>query len=346
MRETSIGLGVIQALFTIFIAAMLVWLALGAGIAALIVWGVFHLIVTLRGRVAASVAPAPCAAQYHTPAAYPPSLAPPAPYAAGLAPPAPHVGPASQAPSSPYAIPQALPPFGVAPKPTPPVTILNPSTVARERTNAPGLAAVALLALTGIPFLLGNISWAGAAMAAAAVFVALVGCAREDASRATSVALLATAAIGGAVMILSAFSMWTNSPKVLYGSPSGENPGEMVSIIQLERELPCVNDLVFPAEADQGFYSVEVDLFEVTMSCRLRDGEDILPVVFVQATSAEELERIFTSGAIVVERSKDDALWVERDGAVAVIAADEESGDLIQDVGTSWISLDKDRPGE
>lgn len=47
MRETSIGLGVIQVAFTLFFVALVVWLALGVGVGALIVWAIFHLSITL-----------------------------------------------------------------------------------------------------------------------------------------------------------------------------------------------------------------------------------------------------------------------------------------------------------
>lgn len=333
VRETSVGLGVVQVIFTIFFVALLVWLALGVGIAALIGWGIFHLITTLRGRAPSvkSAAPAPYAAPYSTPA---PNVAQSAPSIVHPAPPSPATPPRYGAPPVPP--PPAYLRLPAAPPP--------PAAPERERTNWPGLASVVMLSLAGIPFLLGNISWAGVAAAAGAALVALVGWTREPSTAPSRIAMLAAALIGVSIVVIGAVSMWTNTPTTLFGTSWGDNRGEMTSIAQLQEKLPCIDASDIPADEQQGFYSVDVDLFEATASCHLHDGDDSLLVVFVQAHSAEELERIFGSGAIVVDRSKGNDLWVERDGAVAVITADEESGDLAQDVGTTWISLDEQGP--
>ncbi|KHK96581.1 hypothetical protein LK09_14685 [Microbacterium mangrovi] len=292
MRETSIGFGIVQVVVTLFVAALLIWLALGLAIALLLGWGIFHLVVTLRDRGYVEAAAAAAS-----------------PSTAGRAQ---HV-------------------WATAPE--------------RETTNVLGLVSVVMLALAGIPTLLGSFSWLGVASAGTAAVIALLGRAQRPISPATRFALLATAAIGTMLAVLGVVNVWAQTPTTLYGSNWGDEQGKMVSIAQLQKELPCVDKAVSPAERDQSFYSVDVDQFQATATCHLRHGNDVLPSMFVQATSADQLERIFAAGAIVVQRNRDVDLWVERDGAVAVITADDKSYDLAQHAGTTWISLDP-KPGD
>ncbi len=68
--------------------------------------------------------------------------------------------------------------------------------------------------------------------------------------------------------------------------------------------------------------------------------------MFLQASSPEVLDRLFADGIIRANGLYDTSLWVERNGAVAIVTADEASEEMAKDAGRTWISLDEDRPGE
>jgi hypothetical protein len=70
-------------------------------------------------------------------------------------------------------------------------------------------------------------------------------------------------------------------------------------------------------------------------------GRRSVPVAFVHAESARELEVIFASGIMMASTLDDEDLWVEHDGLVAFITADHASEELAQDAGDTWISLSR-----
>lgn len=280
MRDTSVGLGVIQVVFTVFFAALIVWFALWAGIALVVVWAIYHLVITRHRRVAISPATA-------------------------------------------------------TDVPAPAITV--------ERTNWVGLVAVLILAAAGIPFMLGTISWPAVGLSAISTACALGGMANPTSSKVTKLALRTVAILGGAVALIGTINLLVDRPVTLYGQNWGDRQGEMTSISQLQAELPCVEEPTSPAAAEQRLFTLDVEKFVATSSCRLSLGDRILPAVFVEASSPSELERIFEAGVLSSAPTDDGDLWVQRDGAVAVITADAVSADLAQNVGQTWISLD-DKP--
>ncbi|WP_157078831.1 hypothetical protein [Herbiconiux solani] len=284
MRETSIGLGSIQFLFTALLVCVLVYLALGVGVIALACWAIFHLATTRSAAVvvrAGSVAAGGVDAQERV----------------------------------------------------------------KEVTNIPALIAAGLGAVAGVTFLVGLTSWLGVALsvlAALAAAYALV--ASTGASRATSFAMKGTLVMGAVLALIALTNTWTNAPITLYGDPAGEQQGTFTTIAEFQAELPCIDEPRVPAAGEQKLFKMEISSFVATASCSISDDKDARDVIFVQASSADDLERIFASGVIEAGKLHDNQIWVERDGAIAVVTSDEASGDLAQDAGTTWISLRDEKP--
>lgn len=312
MRGSSVGLSVVQVMCLLALLAIFVWIALGVAVGALIVWGIYHLAVTISAR-RRTLSPTPILA-----------------YSATNLPAPGHPSPTFDGSAS----------YLRAP-PRPPAPQLPPGgVVVVERTSWVGLSAVVLLAVSAIPFWLGDITALGLWIAFAAFVCAVNGWARAV-SKVTNAAMIAVIFTCVLILAIGGVSLWSSRDVPLYGENHGERQGEMTEISQLQAALPCVTDEVSPATSQQEFYNVDLGSFVASSSCLISRGEEALPVVFVQASDAAELESLFASGVIVAENSSRNELWVQRDGAVAVITADEESNDLAQEVGATWISLNE-----
>lgn len=214
--------------------------------------------------------------------------------------------------------------------------------VQRERTNWPGVAAALLVAAAALPLLLGNAIWLTVTLAALGAISALI--ARNQGglnSTATSYAVRGAGILGVALIVFALFGMWANRHNTLYGEPWDDRLGTMLTIAELQAQLPCIGDEDSPAAPEQDDWQIYLDGFVASASCYIRRGEDALPAVFVQAESPVGLSELFASGVLSASSSRDNHLWVQRDGAVAVITADEESSDLAQNVGVTWISLNE-----
>jgi hypothetical protein len=214
-----------------------------------------------------------------------------------------------------------------------------------EPTNGVALIAAALALAGATPFLLGHVSWyaVGACVASGiAALVVLRG--RAPYSDITGYAMLGTLGLSLVLALITLINLLMNAPITLYGENWGENQGQYTTIAEYQAELPCRGPSVSPASAGQEVYTVDLSGFVATSSCIVVDGEDARAAVFVQASSADELESIFESGIIQVGRMDDGDVNVNRDGAIAVITADEASTELAGDTGTTWISLDEERP--
>ena len=286
MRETSVGLGVIQFMFAALLVCLLVWLALAVGVAALVVWAGYHVVTTRR---AAAMEPAITDA---------------------------HAKAAEQREH------------------------LN-----REPTNPPALAAAAFALAACVPFLFGHISWYGVGLGALATAVSYYVLHNDvPKSNATRYAMIGTLLLGVVLAIFTLINLWANAPITLYGENWGDNQGAVTTIEEYRAELPCIGRSMSPASSDQDLYALDTSDFTATASCTVSDSDGARPVVFVQASSADELEAICASGIIEVGKLDNNDMWVERDGVVAVVASDEASTDLVQDTGTTWINLRDDKP--
>jgi hypothetical protein len=207
------------------------------------------------------------------------------------------------------------------------------------------VVAASAVALSVIPFLRSGplplaVVLAGVGAVAAVIAMRRPGYRSKLTAAAISISLLA----GVALTILSLAMSAVSQPTTLYGTPWGTEPGAGASIEELNAQLPCVNEPVIPAAAEQERWSLEPGAFTATMSCRISTAEDAQPVVFVQAPSPAALDDIFAHGIVVADSRFDNDMWVQRDGAVAVITIDEDSGDLAQAVGSTWISMNDDEP--
>lgn len=286
MRETSVGLGVIQFVFTALLVCLLVWLALAVGVAAIVVWAGYHVVTTRRAAAmeqATTDAPAVAGEQR--------------------------------------------------------------SYLDREPTNRPALAAAAFALAACVPFLFGHISWYGVGLgAAAAAFSFYVLHNDVPKSNVTRYAMIGTLVLGVVLAIFTFINLWANAPVTLYGENWGDNQGVFTTIEDYRAELTCIDQWMSPAISDQELYTLDTSDFVATASCTVSDSDGARPVVFVQASSADELEAIFASGIIEVGKLDNNDMWVERDGVVAVVASDEASTDLVQDTGTTWINLRDDKP--
>ena len=286
MRETSVGLGVIQFMFTTLLVCILVWLALAFGVAALVAWAGYHVLTTGRTAAMEAVtadAPARSGEQREYPA--------------------------------------------------------------REQTNRPALAAAACALAACVPFLFGHISWYGVALGAAAAAISFFVLHNDvPKSTATGYAMNGTLVLGVVLAAFTLINLWTNAPITVYGENWGDNQGAFTTIEDYRAELRCIDRWMSPASSNQELYTLDTSDFVATASCTVSDSDGARPVVFVQASSADALEAVFASGIIEVGKLDDNAMWVERDGAVAVVASDEASADLVQHTGTTWISLRDEKP--
>ncbi|TWX38291.1 hypothetical protein ES689_06345 [Frigoribacterium sp. ACAM 257] len=209
-----------------------------------------------------------------------------------------------------------------------------------EPTSWPSLAAALSVVMACGLFFLGHVSWFGVLFGALGTGLSFLSLRTGgQASKATAYAMASALVVSAVVCCLTLFGLHANSSIRLYGENYGENQGEIVNIQQLTILLPCVDELVAPAPADQGLFQVDTSRFVASASCMIVDAKGARPAVFVQAASPDALEVEFAAGVIEVGKMNENDLWVERDGAVAVITSDEVSGDLAQAVGTTWISL-------
>jgi hypothetical protein len=214
-----------------------------------------------------------------------------------------------------------------------------------ESTNGIALLAAALAVAGATPFLLGHVSWyALGACVASAVTALVVLRGQAPHSDVTGYAMLGTLGLSIVLALITLFSLLMNAPVTLYGENWGENQGQYATIAEYQVELPCQSPPMSPASAEQGIYTVDLSGFVATSSCIVAYGDDARAAVFVQASSADELESIFGSGIIEVGRMDDGDVSVNRDGAIAVITSDEVSSELAEDTGTTFISLDDERP--
>jgi hypothetical protein len=214
-----------------------------------------------------------------------------------------------------------------------------------ERTNWWGVVAASAVALSLIPFLRSGLLPLAVTLAGIGAVAAIIAMLRpEFRSKLTATAISTSLLAGTVLTILSLAMAVVTQPTTLYGTPYGTDPGTLASIEELNAQLPCVDEPVIPAAAEQERLSFEPDAFTATMSCHISTAEDAQAVVFVQAPSPSTLDEIFASGIVVAGSRFDNDVWVQRDGAVAVITIDEDSADLAQAVGSTWISMNDYEP--
>ncbi|SDH44644.1 hypothetical protein SAMN04489720_1286 [Agrococcus jejuensis] len=318
MRETSVGLGFIQVMMTVLLAALLVWLALAVGLVALVAWAIFHVVATqLHARRMREWSPAPMRQGPPPSPAYPdaalggppPSLAYAVPVHASVAPPRP---PQQDGPS------HALDPRGA--------------------TNWVAVASIVPLVAAGLPLLLGQANWltfVGGMVAGAAALVAR----RTSAglSQATHLATMAVAVLSLVLIVVGGIHAWNARMVPLSAQPWGGQPGAMATVSELQVEIPCL-DVPHSPGAQDGVFSVDTSGFVETVSCRISSDADAQPVLMVAASSPEALDAAFVD-AVHVQSGESHTIWAARDGAVALITTDEASEDLANDVMSSWYSL-------
>lgn len=283
MRQTSVGLGIVQFAATAALVGVLVWFAPLVGVIALVGWMAYHLAVTRRVRVAQPV----------------------------LA--------------------------GAIPTPE--------NNDSRAKTNVLALAAAAAVVAASVPFLLGKVTWFAVVFGLGAIALSVISMRRgAPASRTTSYAMRGTAVFGAALVVITLAGLWTNPPVTLYGEASSTNTGTFWSIKQYQARLPCVGKPAYPARENQALYFVDLSGFYTTKSCTVTTAEGARPVVFVQAENSRDLAALFASGIIDVGTLDRDQLWVQRDGAVAVIASDAASAKLIRETGMAAVELQTQKP--
>lgn len=215
----------------------------------------------------------------------------------------------------------------------------------REPTNWPAVLAALVAAGAGTFSILQTTSWFGIGAGVAAAVIAIYAIATtDDPSTGTKNAMMGTVALGAVIAFFGLFNLWLDAPVTLYGENWGESRGAYTTIEDYQADLVCLDQPVSPADPEQELFTVDTSGFTATSSCRISDDEDAQDAVFVQASNAAELDALFASGVLSAGKLHDQDLWVERDGAVAVITADEASEELSQDSGTTWISLDEERP--